>query len=627
MTGFPGFEARRIFSKKNTFWLVLFFLLAQYFVYFGVARYKKILSEREAFIRYERLKVQQYLSYEQYGSFGFRVLLEPLPLMIFCHSSILPLESTVNVKDIVDIHAAYKGSRVFPANGRIGDFAGVFFILGSLLIFYFGLNTFVSVDFIRFHSTWRFILGILSTRLILLILFFSAVMASSYVLALVSGIAMTAGEKSVLFGFFSYILVYLLFFFALGLLLSVVVRFRKELATGTYLLWFILVVAVPVMANLDLERRAKQIYSNELVNIKKLKNGKDLERKADAYFKKLQDKKVKEIKHIARGFFEEYINRVVPLNNRVEEELSKQVRQVVTYHENISAFWPTLFYSFLAREIPGGGFHAYMDFLDYVMKLRERFYSFYREKRYNQTGQSVEPFTDSSEMIFVLQSSLPGIYWQGTGFALLYTLLSLSAFFVMVRRLVRVKKNATGDGLVNQLDIKQLEPGKTYFRYCPDPVKKNDMIEFMESSEAVIMSKPDSRQFDAGVSLRSWLRFESQQKKLDIDMFNEALSLLRVEEQHQEQRIHDLDDETFLRAYLALELSRESNIYVFDDVLERGSRELENEVKSTFEMIKPHAIVIYLSRRLYDVSVKGRIQSGHDELRLVKVDWKDISLR
>ncbi len=74
---------QRLFIGRNAIVMVLFFILSMYFVYDGVNRYRESLENAKNFTRIERLKVEKYQYYTQYGMNGFRVLFVPSPLGIF----------------------------------------------------------------------------------------------------------------------------------------------------------------------------------------------------------------------------------------------------------------------------------------------------------------------------------------------------------------------------------------------------------------------------------------------------------------------------------------------------------------------------------------------------------------
>ncbi|MCU0288920.1 MAG: hypothetical protein MUF15_21310 [Acidobacteria bacterium] len=90
-------ETQRLLNNKNIGLLFLFSLLCFYFVQTGIGIYKSIIENKEKFQDIEQLKVKQYISYSQYGSYGFRVLFIPSPLSIFFVNSSVISELTANV--------------------------------------------------------------------------------------------------------------------------------------------------------------------------------------------------------------------------------------------------------------------------------------------------------------------------------------------------------------------------------------------------------------------------------------------------------------------------------------------------------------------------------------------------
>jgi hypothetical protein len=380
---------------------------------------------------------------------------------------------------------------------------------------------------------------------------------------------------------------------------------------------------------MDLEKRAKNIQSNEIVNIKKLNNNKRFEERGEAYFKRLQEKKVKEIRTLARQFVEEYMQKIKPLNKTIEDNLNKKVNRLITHHEKQSTLFPSLFYSFLSKEFTGMGYYGYQAFLSYIIELKDNFFKYYFDKRYNHIDQSVDPFVKNSENIFRSQAALPDNHWKGMGITLLYCLLLLGPTLLGLQRLAKQPKNS---GPI-PLDIHQLEMGKTYFYHSRDPKQKNGIINYLESKGAVIIDKPDPSRRDPGTSLNSWLQFETrlyrQNKQPNFHDFQvrENLQTLGVTGQQLNQKIKNLDNEVFYSAYLALKLAQNTNIYVFDDFLYRVSKEFEQAFKNAVDKLIPHAIIIYLGSHLFDVTVKKSPRQPGEDLRLVTVDLTAVSLR
>jgi len=625
------FESKRIFQLKNIFILCLFFTLALYAVYLGTSKYKDFLREEKNFLNFESRKVTQYINYEQYGFHGFRVLLQPSPLIVFCHSCFTTLKSNIDIKDIVDIDSNFKGQKIFTYNGMVGDYSTVFFVLGSLLMLYFGLNTFTGAACLRFHRTNSYIYHTICSRLVILGAYFLLLIPAAFFFAGLLGIPLSARDTGIFLKYSLYGMLYITFFYFLGILLTVIFRFNKVLVSSAYLVWFVLIFVVPLIYNLNLEKRAKQIKSNETVNIEKLNNGKDFERKTESYFKKLQEKKVKDIRPVTKQFVQEYLERILPLNTAIETNLNREVKQLILHHEDNTIFAPSSFYCFLSKEFSSMGYYGYQDFLNYILKLKNGFYHYYFDKRYNQIDQTVEPFVKNNENIFLSKSLLPGNFLQGVLITFLYSLLLLAG---ILKGLQGIMKPLPENRRV-KLDLNQLEMGKTYFYFSRnvDPAKKNGMLHYLKSQQAVIIEKPDSSLYDPGVSLKTWVQFEAGQKQIDPATLGEYLETLGITGHQLNQRIKNLDNEVLYTAYLGVRLAQNTTIYVCDDFLNRVSREFEQTFKEAVDKLLPHAIIIYFGSQMFDITLKEKnnpmphVLHETEECRFVAVDLNDITLR
>ncbi|UCH94991.1 MAG: ABC transporter permease [Candidatus Aminicenantes bacterium] len=638
------FDIKRVFNIKNILIFLLFFSLSLYAVYYGTTKFDDFLDEEGNFSNYEKLKIKQYINYEQYGSFGFRVFLQPSPLSIFCHSSLLPIESNINTKEILNINSVHKGQKIFNANGRVGDFSTVFFVLASMLMMYFGLNTFISVASIWFHGTKKYIFAAICSRFIILAAYFSLVIVAAFLTAKLLGAPLSGKDAGIFFQYFFYVMLFITFFYCLGIFLAVMFRFNKVFMISAYLVWFIIIFGIPLISNMNLEKRAKRIKSNEIVNIEKLNNGKDFERKTEAYFKDLQEKKVKDIRPIAKKFVREYIEKILPLNTAIEANLNREVKQLITRHEEHSVIWPSSFYCFMSREFSSMGYYGYQEFLTYILRLKDEFYHYYFDKRYNRIDQTVEPFIKNDENIFRSKSLLPVNYWKGVSIICLYSLLLLGGTLVGLLRMLKPRQS-------NQrvkLDINQLELGKAYFylsRNVP-PGQKSGMLHYLKSHQAVVIEKPDPTWYDPGTSLKAWVRLESHLKGIDSHILRQYLEALGITEDRLKQKIKKLDNEEFYAAYLGIRLAQNAAMYVFDDFLNCVSREFEQTFKKALDKLKPHTVIIYFSSQMFDIRAKEKNKSRNrnqvftdftstadtdrqdtQECRFVAVDLNDITLR
>ncbi|MCP5107954.1 MAG: hypothetical protein GY950_31485, partial [bacterium] len=95
------FESSRVFTRTTTVSLLLLIIASLYFTFLGVSGYRQFLQDKKSFIASEKDKIKLYVNYEQYGAVGFRVLLEPSPLVVFFSKSdfVQHLEANVDASE------------------------------------------------------------------------------------------------------------------------------------------------------------------------------------------------------------------------------------------------------------------------------------------------------------------------------------------------------------------------------------------------------------------------------------------------------------------------------------------------------------------------------------------------
>ncbi|HSQ34490.1 MAG TPA: hypothetical protein VLQ89_00715, partial [Candidatus Binatia bacterium] len=116
MFAFLRFERTRIFAeKKNLIFLGFITLFSGYFVWSGLNEYRQFQTEKKIFIRFEKEKINQIVTYVQYGSFGFRLLYDASPLnLFFVNSGILQdVESNIDSLEAIKVESSFKGKKLF----------------------------------------------------------------------------------------------------------------------------------------------------------------------------------------------------------------------------------------------------------------------------------------------------------------------------------------------------------------------------------------------------------------------------------------------------------------------------------------------------------------------------------
>ncbi len=137
-----------------------------------------------------------------------------------------------------------------------------------------------------------------------------------------------------------------------------------------------------------------------------------------------------------KKFAVQFLSNSYLVNTGLETKYQRDVEKVIAGHERQSVLFPTTFYQFLTGEASGKGFYGYLDFMEYIMKLRNRFMQFYMKKRYEDNNSVVEPFVKGDENIFHSRSRLPDTYWFGVLATMLYGGVLYILAFRRLRRLV-----------------------------------------------------------------------------------------------------------------------------------------------------------------------------------------------
>jgi hypothetical protein len=443
MLAFLRFERRRLFGeKKNLIFLGFISLLSAYFVWSGLNEYRQFQEEKKIFIKFEKEKISQIVNYAQYGVFGFRLLYEVSPLnQFFVNSSVLQdVESNIDSLEAIKVESSFKGKKLFLTRGYFKDFAGIIFIFGSLFMLYLGHLALVSPAYLRIISggmSLKKYYGLTTVaRLFWLDLFFILLGLGLFFQVQLEGVGFSGPEKMIYLFFLLFLVFLLNFFYLLGQLTSVLVGFRNIFFLWFFIVWFICIFLLPEINRISIFNQSLVLESAEKVNLEKFRTLMALEKKFRDYLKVNSATPMGQIRQMQKQFAVQFINSSYLVNTGLETKYLRDVESVIAGHERQSVLFPTTFYQFLTGEASGKGYYGYLDFMDYIMKLRNRFMQFYLKKRYESNDATVESFVKNDENIFRARSRLPKTFWLGflaTGFY-------AAAFFVMaywpLRRLV-----------------------------------------------------------------------------------------------------------------------------------------------------------------------------------------------
>jgi hypothetical protein len=183
------FEWIRIFSRKNVVLLVIFMATLAYLAIVGISEYEECMAKKKAFTKTENTISQNFVSYEQYGVKGFRVLFQPSPLFIFFRKSsdLVNIEANIDASEIINVYVPKKGDNIYSRKGNYNDFSGTIFIFGTLLMLYFGFKSIRSYSHLKIFQSFNLAKTTLC-RLVILDVFFLALFAAIFLFSKWKGI-------------------------------------------------------------------------------------------------------------------------------------------------------------------------------------------------------------------------------------------------------------------------------------------------------------------------------------------------------------------------------------------------------------------------------------------------------
>jgi hypothetical protein len=443
MLAFLRFEWHRLFAeKKNLVFLGFIALFSAYFTWSGLYDFRQFQVEKDLFKKFEKEKISQIVNYTQYGAFGFRLLYEASPLnLFFVNSSILQdVESNIDSLEAIKIESSFKGKKLFMKRGYFKDFAGIPFIFGSLFMLYMGHLALVGPAYLRFMSermSLKKFYGLTTAaRLFWLDLFFVSLGLGLFFLVRLGGVSFSAREGNIFLLYLLFLVLLLDFIYLLGQYASILLRFRKIFFLWFFIVWFICIFLLPEFNRISVFNQSLVLASAEKVNLDKFRTLMALEKKFRDYLKVNPSTPLDQIRQMQKKFAVQFINNSYLVNTGLETKYLRDVEKVIVGHERQSVLFPTTFYQFFTGEVSGKGFYGYLDFMDYIMKLRNRFMQFYMKKRYEDNNSIVESFVKGDENIFRSRSRLPDTYWFGVLATVLYSAALFLLAFGRLRRLV-----------------------------------------------------------------------------------------------------------------------------------------------------------------------------------------------
>ncbi len=438
MSGFLAFfslEFKRFLSRRNLIILIVFLLILLYLAQMGVNDHKNNIRKGEKFQSIESILYGELSTYEQYSIQGIRILFIPgAEEILFTNSNIFSdLSSRINSVVILNIYNNLKGKSLFMSNPlNYWDFSGILFLFGSLLVLFYGYESFRDKEYLKFLSSFlsnkTVFFYFIFTRIILIALTIIIIFASVMVLVLMNGFDLSSLDYSNISGYFLSILLLLVFFFLTGSLIGFINSTLIGLTT-LIVFWFVAVFLITGLISTLAIQKGVNPTSDYQTELEKIKVVTDFEKRAIEENGKFDRKNIEGARKIIEGYWNKDYKKIEAL----EEKLKNEIVVNINRYRHISIFFPTTFYQSTSMEVSSRGYDSFIDFYSYLQELKRKFVRFWIDRVfYNDPGVMVNFLKKGNENLFYAKSRLPGNFAIGALVNLVYiiilTLISILSF-------------------------------------------------------------------------------------------------------------------------------------------------------------------------------------------------------
>ena len=607
-------ELRNTFCNRNRKTLLFFILISAIAWYIDYTEYNSIKSEKIEFQEYEKSKLDRYLSYEQYGGFGFRVLFEPSPLVINLGSNYpIKIDSNIDTLETIDINSNIRGKYLFKRG--ILNFHNIYYIIGAFIIFMYGFYTFRSLISTKIFPTSRYIWLTIFSRIIIVSCLFWGLNLFFGFLSYTQIDIFTSHELSLLLAFNCYFNLIIILSLILGLALSYISFYKNISIKFSIGFWLIFFLFLPRIHSLYLEIKSNSISSIDKINSQKSKNLLEFERQARKALTKMANDP--DIKNKMKGFANKFTLDIFKKNLQIEIKLRESIDELINTNEKISSFIPSVYSTFLSEEISGSSPRGFEKFFDYILDYREKFLLYYIKQRYTNNNDKIIPFKEPWQTIYTSKPELPKNFL----FAFVMAVFWILAIYVFLAILINLQRKN------NTFDFEMLElfnqKAQSHVILCENEVKKSNLFSHFHGRkgyQCIYNFKIDdfNRNISPSIFFQNLIEINGADAK-------DAANNLEILGIHNINNEKCFSDELLKKIFCAVVFASDCHTVIIDSLLKGESDNFEKSLLNFFLYQLDRKQFFYITTDMY--SLKAEKDITVKNIPLTKSRLNKISFR
>ncbi len=438
-------ESKRIFRLKILIGLLLILGICLYSVHRGINENKSVPLKVTEFQKIENLIFNDMGNYDRISHTGFKVLFVPTTTGIFFTNPAMMSEIFARINTIATLHiyknlqskSLFKKDTLFQF-----QFSSIVSLVGSILVLLYGYYTPKNREYLKFLSSTSTVKSahyfMVISRVLLIIFGFLLIFAAMHILAIIEGVDLSQIDFKGLAAYIFVSLLLLLFFFAVGRIIS---SLRSKLFEGLAMLlviWFSFIYFIPGIIDTHIEDKADRISSFHKLYEKKIKILHEFEKRVLEELGEFTEEK----RAIYGEYVESFYNNEYKQIEALEEQFKNEIADVAESCNNLRVLFPTTFYNMVSSEVSGRSYENFLDFYSYLQKLRRQFLRHWIDRVYKHDVKVLVNFVKSDENIYKARSRLSENFWKGVIINSVWVIIALLlGNFLFKRRIYPSLKN------------------------------------------------------------------------------------------------------------------------------------------------------------------------------------------
>ncbi len=580
---FIKFEFKKVTGTAYIIVLLAFLMASGYLFHHGISQYKHIMREKNNFQEFEREKYKQFVYPSYYGNYGLRLRYEPSPFMAVFDSGPVPGNMTafIDGSERMKIFQPLIGQSAFVmVKSAFMTFAGFILMFGSGLVLLYGFSGSKDHDWLKFlvelvGSRKRLFLYQLISKTLILLLFCLVIALLLIILFAINGVAVNAGWVSLFtLGVFA-----MLFCFLLGGLITGTLKSELWRWASMGIAWFMLSFLIPMILYHFTYSRATSIKSSHKRETVKLKLFQGYERgslEEGGQFSKSKygdENEARMFMKFWNGDFKKIMEQ--------DKEILDEMKDRISFHENVSALFPSTFYLSSSNEMSSRGFSNLVGFNKYTQEKKKEFIWFIADiyilsNKVNE-WRELAPFPKGDENIYQAQIRLPGNYGFGLTFTFIWLIVLFGFYWFMFNWMLDRAHDTD-----RELSPDELKKSKTNVIFTSDKGLLPQLVTKLRSQNIPFLLFPGPANLPGDTTVRNLLSFFG----------------LPVPEALQEigsKYVYTLEPDDKVRVLTEIIKSHKADVLIFNNFLAGLSDDLINQFADVLNSLKKGRIVVYFT--------------------------------